>query len=353
MKVAVAADAHLTSRANHPERYDAMEEVFRRSVDLGIEQIILAGDIFDRDLQSCADFEELCACFPGLHLHIIPGNHDTYITGRKVTCRNVSIYTEPESVVLDGVTVLFVPYEENRVMGSRIASREELIPESRWVLVGHGDYHGGVTRRNPYEPGTYMPLSASDINRFKPWRVFLGHIHKPTDQGIVHYPGSPCGLDINETGLRRFLVFDTDDGSVTPVDITSGPVFFSESFVVLPGEKEIERLRRDIRERVESWGIDPGDAGRIRLRVMATGYSSDRQAVLDAISEEFGKYTWYDGDGPDISSLSFSDDMQLNAIADRARFIIEELEFAFEGDEPARDMVIESALRVIYDRGAV
>ena len=350
MRIAITADAHLTSREQYPGRFEAMEDIFRQSVEMDISQVIIAGDLFDREMINCSEFEELCQCFPGLHLHIIPGNHDTGISGKAVICRNISVYREPETVDLEDVTILFVPYEENRIMGSSIALQEEFIKGRRWVLVGHGDYHGGIKQRNPYEPGTYMPLSSNDISRFDPWRVFLGHIHKQTDQGRVHYPGSPCGLDINETGPRRFLVLDTADGSVTPYTIATDVIYFSESFIVLPGDREIERLERDIQTRISSWGLAPGDADRVRLRVRAAGYSSDRQAVLDTLTRGFADFTWHD-DGPDLSDLNISDDRQLGAVADRTREIIEQLEWDYGDDEPGRSMIVESALRVIYGEG--
>ena len=60
MKIAVTADAHLRAEAGHPERYNALENVFAQTVEAGIENLIIAGDLFDKDFQDYSKFEKLC-----------------------------------------------------------------------------------------------------------------------------------------------------------------------------------------------------------------------------------------------------------------------------------------------------
>ena len=102
-----------------------------------------------------------------------------------------------------------IPYLPGKTMGDVIGMFADDIEPREWVLCGHGDWLEGRRSPNPYEPGTYMPLTRSDLTQYQPAQVFLGHIHARRDEPI-HYPGSPCGLDISETGRRRFLLFDTD-----------------------------------------------------------------------------------------------------------------------------------------------
>ena len=200
MKIAVTADAHLRAGAGHPERYNALGNVFDQTVEAGIENLIIAGDLFDKDFQDYSEFEKLCRNHTSLQLHIIPGNHDPSISGKSITGDNIHIYTDPSVLEIDSVTFLFIPYEEKAKMGEKIAQLEHEIDGKQWVLVGHGDFYGGVKEPNPLEPGTYMPLSRKDVGRFKPRTVFLGHIHKPhSPANDVHYVGSPCGLGISET----------------------------------------------------------------------------------------------------------------------------------------------------------
>jgi len=353
MKIAVTADAHLRAGAGHPERYNALGNVFDQTVEAGIENLIIAGDLFDKDFQDYSEFEKLCRNHTSLQLHIIPGNHDPSISGKSITGDNIHIYTDPSVLEIDSVTFLFIPYEEKAKMGEKIAQLEHEIDGKQWVLVGHGDFYGGVKELNPLEPGTYMPLSRKDVGRFKPRTVFLGHIHKPhSPANDVHYVGSPCGLDISETGHRRFLVYDTADGSVEPRVIETDVLYFTEAFLVLPSDSEVSRLEEEIAKRIESWKIDASDHSKVQVRVEANGYAKNRSAVLEVLERGFAGFGYYKDEPPTIEKLFVSSDDQLEAISKRTMKLIEELEWSFGGDEPTREQVELAALSVIYGNGA-
>ena len=348
MKIAVTADVHLRSRAEHPGRYNALENILEQISAEGIENLLIAGDLFDKDFRSYSEFEELCEKYSKLRLHIIPGNHDPSISGKSVVGDNIHIYTDPATLEIDSTTFLFIPYEEKAKMGEKIAEAEKEIEGKEWILVAHGDYYGGVKELNPMEPGTYMPLSRKDLERFNPRTVFLGHIHKPLSQNNVHYAGSPCGLDINETGRRRFLIYDTTDGSVVSRDVATDVLYFSESFVIVPKDDEVLILQREMRKTIESWDIDPSDHPKVCVRVEAKGYATDRGAVLTALKHGFDGFNYFKDEGPKIDKLLTSSDRQLNAIAERTIRLIDQLDWDFGGDEPAKEQVKIAALSVIY-----
>jgi DNA repair exonuclease SbcCD nuclease subunit len=349
MKIAITADAHLRTGAEYPERYNALENVFEQTVAAGIENLIIAGDLFDKDFQNYSEFEALCRKHASLQLYIIPGNHDPSISKKSITGDNVHIYTEPTAREFDSVTFLFVPYEQGATMGEKIAHMEPEIDGKTWVLIGHGDFYGGVREPNPLEPGTYMPLSRNDLGRFKPRTVFLGHIHKahsPIDH--VTYVGSPCGLDISETGRRTFVVYDTADGSIDTRVIKTDVLYFKESFLILPRDNEVPLLEQEIASRIQAWGIDPPDYSHAQLRVEASGYAKDRSAVLMALEAGFEGFSFYKNERPSVEHLSVSSDDQLEAIAERTIALIEELDWTFDGDEPTREQIEVAALSVIY-----
>ncbi len=349
MKMSVTGDVHL--RAGHPERYNALENVFAQTVAASIETLIIAGDLFDKDFQNCSEFESLCRDHPTVEVHIIPGNHDPSISNKSITGANVHIYTEPEILEFDSLTFLFVPYEKNAKMGEKIAQLEHEIYGKEWVLVGHGHFYGGVKAPNPLEePGTYMPLSRKDLGRFKPRTVFLGHIHKPhSPHDHVHYVGSPCGLDISETGHRRFLVYDTTDGSIEPRVIETDVLYFTETFLVLPREDEVPLLKQEIAKRIESWNIDASDHSKVQVRVEANGYAKDRSAVREALERGFAGFAYYKDQPPTIDNLFVSSYDQLEAISERTMKLIEKLDWSFgKDDEPTREEVELAALSVIY-----
>jgi len=349
VKIAITADAHLRTMASHPERYNALEDVFKQSIEDGIENLIIAGDLFDKDFQSYAEFESLCRKFPSLHLHIIPGNHDPSISGQSITGDNAHIYTDPTVVEFDAITFLFVPYQQGAKMGEQIARMESAIDGKRWVLISHGDFYGGVREPNPLEPGTYMPLSRKDVQTFRPEVVFLGHIHIPPPPVYdVRYVGSPCGLDISETGRRTFLIYDTVDGSIESRVIETDVLYFNETFLVLPRDNEVPQLKQEIVDRIEAWGIDPSDHPRVQVRIAAVGYATDRRAVLEALTAGFEAYNTFKDEGPTIEDLSVSSDGQLAAISEQTMKLISELDWPFGGDEPTREQVEMAALSAIY-----
>ncbi len=348
MRISVTADVHLRTRAEHSERYNDLENIFEQTITKGIEDLLIAGDLYDKDFQNYSAFEALCKKYSKLQLHIIAGNHDPSISGKSIVGDNIHIYTEPTALAIGSTTFLFIPYEEKTTMGERIAEMEKAIEGKEWILVAHGDYYGGVKELNPLEPGTYMPLSRKDLERFKPRTVLLGHIHKALSQNNVHYAGSPCGLDISETGRRTFLIYDTTGGGIERRDVQTDVLYFTESFLIVPREHEVPLLEKEIRKRLESWDIDPSDHPKVRVRVEAKGYATDRSAVLQALEQGFAEFKYFKDECPKIEKLSVSSDSQLDAIAERTMKRINELDWSFGEDEPAKEDVELAALSAIY-----
>jgi len=347
MEVAITADIHLTTKSTHPERYDALENILLQSKERNIEHLIIAGDLFDKDFRGPAEFEQLCRNFPQIQLHIIPGNHDMTISEKSIVGSNVHIYTNPTLVEIGNKPFIFIPYEERAKMCDRISSLNDDSMED-CVLVGHGDYYGGIKELNPLEPGTYMPLSKNDISKFGPCAVFLGHIHKPSSFNKVYYAGSPCGLDICERGKRRFLVYDTEGGTIESIFTTTDVIYFVETFVIVPLENEVELLKQEIADRIESWNVPQPEFSKVVVRVEAIGYAMDRSSIMSALNQGFKEFKYYNNEGPLIDKLLASLDRQLSAIAQRVMKLIDELEWDYNDDEPDRELLKIQALNVIY-----
>ncbi|MDD4635565.1 MAG: metallophosphoesterase [Dehalococcoidales bacterium] len=348
MKIAVTADVHLTSEGQCPERYQALKAIMEALKQEGINNLIIAGDLFNRDFANYSEFDNLCANYPGLSLHIIPGNHDPSISKKAITASNVNIYTETTPVPFDSITVLFVPYKSSTTMYEQASPYMEALEGSPWILIGHGDYYDGVKEVNPLEKGTYMPLSRENIDALRPQKVILGHIHKRMNRGNVFYCGSPCGLDINETGKRFFLVFDTTDGHISEREVPGTPLYFNETFVLVPSENEVEHCCKQIRKRIAGWVIGKQDMPRVVVRVTAKGYCMDKSTLLDAIREEFKGYKFYDDHSPLADELSVSADPQLKTIAERTMQLIDEAEWDLVDGEPDKESVKIFALNTIY-----
>lgn len=348
MKVAVTADLHLAAGDQHPERLNALENILAKAGDLGIGDIIIAGDLFDASSQGYAEFEAFCRYHPRTSFHLLPGNHDEKLGAVGIVTDNAVVYGKPSLVELDreSAPILFIPYRSGTDMGSAIAGVSENLQPGRWILVSHGDYREGMTEPNPLEPNVYMPLTRSDVDRFEPAMAVLGHIHKPFDGGRVCYVGSPCGLNISETGVRRFVVLDTAALTRSAHEVDTDIIYFDETFVVIPSEDELERLAGQAAERIASWGLRENQREKVRARVRVAGYSSDRQAARKVLADAFAGYEVENGF--DMSRLSFSADEKLRIIAEEASALLAKTRIPAGPDHPGKDEILEEMFTTIY-----
>ena len=376
MKIAITADVHL--REEYPERLAALRNILEQVKERGIQQLFIAGDLFDKDGDdSCQSiFARVCGDFPEVQIHVIPGNHDLSLSAKDFDVDNLTIYTQPQFIDL-GQRELFlmVPYSNNVGMGEVLSSTVMKAGERDWVLVGHGDYLTVNREPNPRERRIYMPLRRGDVQQFKPKHVVLGHIHKPTPlkarmDGKVIYVGSPQGLDITETGKRRFLIYDDEaKDSFEEQEIATDIIYFNESFFVVPSDDEVANLKMEIGDRI-NWGLEYEERQKVRMRAVIRGCTQAgkpdiKKAVEDALKEngiELHKEKAHKTN-PDTESLIVSSaDPQRMELALKTLALIEELvspeisdgegegksAWDFGGKEPDLDAVKQEALLAIY-----
>jgi len=352
LKIAVTADLHLTSLQDHAERYHALENILDQMLMEAIHTMIIAGDLFDVHIRNYAEFDALCQKpkYRDIQFHIIPGNHDSQIDSRMFTSDNVKIHSKSgiHSFDLISVPFLFLPYQKDKTMGEEIATWRSELPPNEWILIGHGDWMESIQESNPLEPGVYMVLTRSDVESFKPAQVVLGHVHKPLDKDQVHYTGSPCGLDISETGKRRFLIIDSEDGSVMSKTVDTDIIFFDESFIMLPVEDEKIFIKKQVQSRMKEWNIKESDRNKIRMRVKVNGYSADKNGLMMTLKECFEGLSFYQDQEPDLSGVSISDDVDRAEITRRVLEKIRALKWPENEEEPSKEQMMLEALHVIY-----
>ncbi len=352
MKIAVTADLHLTSFKDHPERYHALENILDQMLKADIRTLIIAGDLFHADFRNYTEFEGVCQKprYRDVQFHIIPGNHDGRIESRKFVVENVTVHSQPVIHTFDLMSLpfLFLPYQKGKNMGEVIILFHSELSPNGWILIGHGDWIEGMREPNPFEPGIYMPLTRSDIERFKPAQVILGHIHKPLDRNSIHYTGSPCGLDITETGKRRFLVIDSENGSIESRIVDTDIIYFDESFIVLPVEDEKHFIENQIQSRMKEWHIKESEKNKVKLRVKINGYCKDKNGLMMTLKESFEKCPFYQDQEPDLSSVFISDDVDREEITRRVLEKIGDLKWPQNEDEPGKEEIMLKALHVIY-----
>lgn len=351
MKIAITADLHLRSREETPDRFQVLVEILKTAGAREVDLLIFAGDLFDQGRHNYSDFE---AAFretrpEEVQAVAIPGNHDADLSQKALDLDGLAVLVEPQIVPVDGdLDVLLIPYRQGLTMGEAIAPFAEDLEPERWILVGHGDWAQGRRAPDPYEPGVYMPLTRSDLEAFNPMKAFLGHLHLPYDSRRVHYPGSPCPLNVNETGLRRMLLFDCESREVSDALIDSPVVYFNEGIVMLPVEDEEDYLREEIAKRIEGWGLPSGWENRVRLRLRVAGFTKDKSRVGEVLRHELAEFDFYDEGGADLSQLSHTGDADRDHIALEVREWVDRLAWPQDPPEPKKDQIMAQALKVIY-----
>ena len=348
MRIAITADVHLTTEKEHPERYNALNNILDQMLVEKIDTIIIAGDLFDAESQNYSDFGEFCKQPPyrEISFYIIPGNHDLSIKPGHFTASNITVFNEPEIIPLGdpAINFLFVPYLNNKPMGEVVAEHRIALA-NRWILIGHGDYICGLQKPNPYEPGIYMPLSRKDLEYYNPAIVVLGHIHKKINKGKVHYPGSPCGLDINETGKRTFLILDTNDLKIESKTIDTDNIFWNEALIALPTENEFDNMKKKIENMIQNWNLKKTEIQKVKVRLKIKGYTSNIILLSEIINETLRDFTFYDDEGPNLTEVSIFNDPELIRVVDKVRGEIEKLEW--DDEITTKDDILEQALHVI------
>lgn len=350
MKIAITADVHLTTRQKNPERFHAFEDILQKCTDGGIQHLVIAGDLFEESIRNYADFEALCSRFPKIEIHCLRGNHDVALTQKALTSTTIRVVESPlvHRFSADGFPCLFVPYFKDKTMGELIALHADDLPEHNWILIGHGDWTGSTHEPNPREPGVYMPLTRVDIESFRPAEVILGHIHKPMDRGKIHYVGSPCGIDITDTGHRRFFIVDDENARIQSETVDTDILFFNETLIILPVKNEQDYIKKQIAGRIKNWELKENEVEKVRVQVRVLGYTADKQALFETVKQEFGRFAFHKNAEPDLSAVSVADDLNRAEIANRAAERIARLEWPSGEDQPEKDEILLQALQVIY-----
>jgi len=349
MKIGITADVHLRGKEETPERYSALRDILNQLVQKDIHHLIIAGDLFDKEYRNYKDFDEICQNYKNISFYIIPGNHDENINKKDFASDNIQVFTDtavfqfPES---QSEKFLFAPYRDEKYMGEIIEqNKSELIPE-HWVLIGHSDYLSGKIPENEYETGVYMPLTGADINVYKPARVILGHIHKPSDiDNKIYYPGSPFPLDITECGKRRYLILDLDNLEITSSFVNTEYIYFNETLLVIPVDDEIDYINESTEEIIARWGFEVKEKTKVKLRLKIRGATFNKNRLPEIIKKAFSGIQFYDE--PDMSDVNVVHrSSERISILERVRQEIEKLEW--QKETPTKEEILEEAVKTIF-----
>ena len=230
MKIGIISDTHYGCKKGSKHLHDYFE-LFYKNVffpaleEHKVEAVIHMGDAFDS--RKSIDYQSLewakRVVFDPLkkyEVHMIVGNHDTYFKNTNSvnspelllqTYSNVKVYKEATEVNIGGLKILFLPWinQENEEKTFKLIEKT-----SSKVAMGHLECQGfRVNRQLVMEHG----LESQLFEKFE--RVFSGHYHTRSSNGIIFYLGNPYEMywtDVNDT--RGFHIFDTETLEHTPIN---------------------------------------------------------------------------------------------------------------------------------------
>ena len=347
MKIAMTADNHLNGDTDYVERFNALLEILQTVKQEGIQNLIIAGDCFDQENTNTNLLEKALdeTQNDDLRIFLLPGNHDPYLKQSRFSQSQITVIEETQIIEIGARPFLFVPYQDKKTMGAEIGSFAAELKGSKWILVGHGDLSSNSSLKTDYEIGTYMPLSSKDIEIFQPRIVLLGHIHMPVEINNVYYPGSPCGLDITETGRRRFLVLDSNTCKVESRVVNTDRLYVNERILLYPSDNEVDFLKAKLDRVFETY--TGGELQKIRCRISLYGYSFDRNSASRFVESYLLEVVQVNAVEVRMTDLiaAKSDQVRLR-ISDKVLKAIADTPLMTY--EPVREGIIEEALNIIF-----
>lgn len=232
MKIATLNDTHFGARGDS-EIFDRYFKKFYDDIffpyllDNDIKAIIHLGDVFDRrkyinysSLKKCrAYFFDRCRD-NDIQIYAITGNHDTYYKNTNDVnsldlllgeYSNVTCYSSPTDIVLDGQQIGLLPWI---CSGNMEESLNWIDNTSSQVVFGHLELQGFEMHRGHFNDHGFK---ASLFNKFD--RVFSGHFHLKSEQGNIMYFGTQYEMTWTDFGDQKgFHVYDTSTREVEYIE---------------------------------------------------------------------------------------------------------------------------------------
>ena len=222
MKIAIITDTHYGARRGSKLFHDYFEQFYKNIFfptleQEGIDTVIHMGDAFDS--RKSIDYQSLewakKVVFDPLkkyNVHMIIGNHDVYYKNTNEinspelllqSYTNIKTYSKITEVKIGNLDVLFIPWINTENYEDSI----KLIQNTSCkCAMGHLELNGFQAHRgHTMEDGMDSKL----FEKFT--KVYSGHYHTRSDNGIVFYLGNPYEIywnDLNDP--RGFTIFDTE-----------------------------------------------------------------------------------------------------------------------------------------------
>ena len=258
MKVAILNDTHAGVRQSSEIFMDYQEKFYRDVFfpyleEHGIKKIVHLGDYYEN--RTSINFKALNhnrrifldeLRVRGIHMDIIPGNHDCYYKNTNNLnalkellghyMNEVNIIEEPTVMNYDGLNFALIPWINNE--------NEEKI--KYFINTCKADILGAHLELSGFEMQAGIPChDGMDAGLFRRFDMVLsGHFHTKSTMGNIHYLGSQMEFMWSDCNDRKYFhVLDTDTRELTSVE---NPITIFEK--ILYNDKEKDPNLIDVRK---------------------------------------------------------------------------------------------------------
>lgn len=229
MKLIHCADLHLDSRLSaHLGREQAKrrrDELLRNFARLagyaeenGVEAVLIAGDLFDRDTVSALAKNtvlSVIAAHPQIRFYYLRGNHDSGDYADSSRPQNLFLFGNRWRSWPEGTEgrITITGVELTRENHSYALSALHLEPDRFNIVMLHGQETGGTAAA---APDLSVSISIRALRGKGIDYLALGHVHsykyaKLDSRGVYCYPGCLEGRGFDESGPHGFVLLDIDE----------------------------------------------------------------------------------------------------------------------------------------------
>ena len=222
MKFIHLADSHLASFFSYEESisnlirektWDSFENIFKLNRD--VDFALIAGDLFERNYFTSADFSRLYKIFAEFSkdIYYVTGNHDYFDAYNTIFLNNkpnnLHIFTDDKlSMYEKGSVRIYGLSYKDRINNYVFPDEINLDDKYFNILIAHANVYPN--------PSNYLDLNPQLLENIGFSYVGLGHIHKPGHLNNSYYPGSIEPFDFSDIGDRGYILYD--NGKILRVD---------------------------------------------------------------------------------------------------------------------------------------
>lgn len=227
-KIALITDQHFGVRGDNQVFLDYQKDFYDKIffpylIENNIKTVIDLGDTFDRrkyinfnTLYSVKHFYFRRLFELGITLHVILGNHSVYYKNTNDVnspdlvlseFNNIITYGIPQSIEIDGLKILMMPWINNENVD---ICKKSIIESMDHIMLGHLEITDEILRgRFKFEQG----IGIKDIAKFE--NVLSGHYHHKITKKNFQYLGAPYEMDWSDVNTKKgFHIIDTETHSI-------------------------------------------------------------------------------------------------------------------------------------------